>query len=134
MLGSGQRTLGTQVFDDLFSKITTRQWREGEKLPSETDLARHYNVSRPVIRAAIQELRAQGFVTTTKGLGTFVKRCNYDQVSSIRLSQINDLEDMVRCYEYRIALEVYIPIQYHGQYLGKVMPKTREMIINIITS
>lgn len=105
MLGSGQRTLGTQVFDDLFSKITTRQWREGEKLPSETDLARHYNVSRPVIRAAIQELRAQGFVTTTKGLGTFVKRCNYDQVSSIRLSQINDLEDMVRCYEYRIALE-----------------------------
>ncbi len=105
MLGNGQRTLGSQVFDDLFSKITTRQLKEGEKLPSESDLARMYNVSRPVIRAAIQELRAQGFIKTTKGLGSFVKRCSYEQVSSIRLSKIEDVEDMVRCYQYRIALE-----------------------------
>jgi GntR family transcriptional regulator, transcriptional repressor for pyruvate dehydrogenase complex len=46
----------------------------GDRLPSETELARRLGVSRPVVREAIAYLKADGIVASRRGLGLFVNR------------------------------------------------------------
>jgi GntR family transcriptional repressor for pyruvate dehydrogenase complex len=44
----------------------------GEKLPTEQDLGRQFNVSRSSVREALRVLEAEGLVEVKRGLGTFV--------------------------------------------------------------
>ena len=50
----------------------------GERLPSENDLARSFDVSRPVIREALGSLRAMGLVESLTGRGTYVTAARVD--------------------------------------------------------
>lgn len=52
--------------------IQTGRYRTGEKLPSETDLAKMCEVTRNTLRQAIAELVNEGLLRKKKGLGTFV--------------------------------------------------------------
>jgi GntR family transcriptional regulator of arabinose operon len=45
----------------------------GEKLPSESQLCAQFSVSRNVVRQAIHNLSHEGFVESTKGIGTFCR-------------------------------------------------------------
>lgn len=103
-------TLGGYVFDELLQKICNGGFRQGQKLPSEAALAEEYGVSRPVIRTAIQRLRNQGLVETTKGLGSFVCRTSVSCV--IQMSPVDTVSDTLLCYEYRAAVEG--EIAYHA--------------------
>ena len=47
---------------------------DGSRLPSEKDLAKHYDVSLMTIRRALEVLDAEGFVNRIVGSGTFVQR------------------------------------------------------------
>src|SRR5699024_3752697 len=49
------------------------EYGEGEKLPSENDLARYFNVSRVPIREAISKLASVGYVESHQGKGSYVK-------------------------------------------------------------
>lgn len=46
--------------------------RAGDRLPGERDLARQFEVSRPILREALKELEARDLITTRHGGGTFV--------------------------------------------------------------
>jgi DNA-binding GntR family transcriptional regulator len=48
------------------------EWRPGERLPSEPELARRQTVSRSSMRAAIAILEEDGFVSRRHGSGTYV--------------------------------------------------------------
>ncbi len=61
-----------QVADALRVNIDQGRWRSGEQLPGELELCQTFDVSRPVIRQALQELMNQGLVVRHKGKGTFV--------------------------------------------------------------
>jgi len=52
--------------------ILTNQLADGEKLPSERDLARRFNVSRNVLREGLSALRQRGLVEVIPGKGTVV--------------------------------------------------------------
>jgi DNA-binding FadR family transcriptional regulator len=45
----------------------------GQPLPTEAQMAADFGVSRPLVREALAHLRAQGFVETVSGRGTFVQ-------------------------------------------------------------
>ena len=45
----------------------------GQPLPTEARMAEEFGVSRPLLREALAELRAEGFVETVSGRGTFVR-------------------------------------------------------------
>jgi GntR family transcriptional regulator len=47
-------------------------YREGDLLPSESELCRQYSVSRTVVRQALGELEGEGLVLKVKGKGTYV--------------------------------------------------------------
>lgn len=57
----------------LRDKITSGVIGFGEKMPSENTLAEQYNMSRQVVRQAIEILRSEGLVESLQGSGTYVK-------------------------------------------------------------
>ncbi len=65
-------TKGEYVAATLRNEILEHRLREGEKLPSETELCQIYGVSRTSVRTAVQMLSAEGLVNTYHGKGSFV--------------------------------------------------------------
>ncbi|MBA1333609.1 MAG: hypothetical protein HPY66_0002 [Firmicutes bacterium] len=61
------------IVNQIKTLIEEGKLAEGEKLPSERDLANQFGVSRPTIREAITALDIMGLVEVKVGLGTFVK-------------------------------------------------------------
>lgn len=49
------------------------EWKPGERLPSEQELATEYGVSRQTMRRALATLQNEGLIVSRQGLGTFVK-------------------------------------------------------------
>jgi GntR family transcriptional regulator len=68
------------AFSPLYSQIKTLilqslqagEWKPGEAIPSEMDLAARYRVSQGTVRKAIDELAAENLVVRRQGKGTFV--------------------------------------------------------------
>ena len=61
------------IVEDLKEKILEGELKEGDKLPTERDLAVSYNVSRLPVREALRVLRELGFLETRHGKGTYIK-------------------------------------------------------------
>ncbi len=64
----------------LKNQIRTGELKPGEALPSETELAEKFEISRMTVRKAIGELIAQGMVYPIQGKGTFVSKPKLDNV------------------------------------------------------
>ncbi|MCC0100201.1 MULTISPECIES: FadR/GntR family transcriptional regulator [Streptomyces] len=60
------------VFGHLRSAIERGEYVVGDKLPSEAELCRALEVSRPVLREALRALQAMGLTVSKSGKGTFV--------------------------------------------------------------
>ncbi|WP_380169924.1 FadR/GntR family transcriptional regulator [Kineococcus sp. DHX-1] len=68
------RTSVEAVVDRLITAIAVRDFAPGERLPAQRELAELLGVSRPTLRAALDELTRAGFVATSRGRagGTWV--------------------------------------------------------------
>jgi DNA-binding GntR family transcriptional regulator len=60
------------VFTQLQMKIIFGEWPEGYRIPTEMELCEQYNVSRVTIRRALDGLVTQGYISRTRGRGSFV--------------------------------------------------------------
>lgn len=60
------------VADGLRAAIRAEEFSEGERLPTEAQLASRFGVSRPTVRAALRELETIALVRTQHGVGSFV--------------------------------------------------------------
>ena len=73
-------TEATPAFSPLYQQIKglilqslqAGEWKPGEAIPSEMDLAARYRVSQGTVRKAIDELAAENLVVRRQGKGTFV--------------------------------------------------------------
>jgi len=65
-------TLVEHVIVALRSEITAGRFAPSARLPAEQELATQLGVSRPVVREAISQLRADGVLVTRKGSGAYV--------------------------------------------------------------
>ncbi len=61
-----------QIFQDIYNKIEEGVYKNGDKLPSESDLCVYYNVSRGTIREALKSLMQLGLIVSERGRGTFI--------------------------------------------------------------
>lgn len=61
-------------------QIRERNLLPGEALPTETEIANHFGISRMTVRRAIAELVAAGLVYAQKGKGTFVAMPKLDNI------------------------------------------------------
>ena len=83
-----------------------------ERLPSEAELAEHFDVSRPTIREALKRLAAQSLIRTQRGAfgGAFVRRLSYADArkqlvtTATLLLTMNEISFDTAC-EARFAME-----------------------------
>lgn len=61
-----------QVKEVIRERIRSRVWQPNDQLPSEGELCDTFNVSRTVIRQALQDLIHDGLIIRRKGKGSFV--------------------------------------------------------------
>jgi len=61
-----------QIALNIRERIHNQEWRAGEQIPPEPELATLYGVSRVTIRQALAELVKDGLLTRQRGSGTFV--------------------------------------------------------------
>lgn len=61
-----------QLQQHLEANITEARWKPGQKLPSEKNLCDHFQISRTVVRQALNELASNNLIETQKGRGSFV--------------------------------------------------------------
>jgi GntR family transcriptional regulator len=61
-----------QIKQTIKSWITNKEYRAGEKIPSENAIAAKFKVNRLTVRQAISQLVQEGFLISKRGEGTFV--------------------------------------------------------------
>ena len=60
-----------QIVESLRTSITTGQYRNGGRLPSEAELVRRFGVSRMTAVKAVQQLQQEGLLVRRAGSGTY---------------------------------------------------------------
>ncbi|UXU83670.1 GntR family transcriptional regulator [Mammaliicoccus sciuri] len=84
------KPLHQQIKEDLLSKIEYEDYKVGDKIPNEVDLATHYKVSRPTVRQAINALVIDGFLERRKKRGTIVRQRKINQEFTHVIESYND--------------------------------------------
>ncbi|MSU66159.1 MAG: GntR family transcriptional regulator [Opitutus sp.] len=87
--------------DALSAKIATHQWRPGEPIPTEAELAEAHSVSIGTVRKAIDSMVADGRLERFQGKGTFVRRPDF-QSSFFRFFRFMDSSGAARVPVSRI--------------------------------
>ena len=78
--GQAANTPSTPAFSPLYQQIKglilqsllAGEWKPGESIPSEVDLATRFRVSQGTVRKAVDELAAENLLVRRQGKGTFV--------------------------------------------------------------
>ena len=103
--GRGSRNLASLLSEEFDHKIRQGLLREGDKLPTESELVRNYDVSRTVVREAISKLQAAGLVETRHGIGTFVLSSRQPPGPVLSAHELSESVDVLAVLELRISLE-----------------------------
>ncbi|MFQ1063485.1 GntR family transcriptional regulator [Bordetella trematum] len=70
--GAAFSPLYRQIKDLLLQGLEQGEWKPGELIPSEIDLAARFQVSQGTVRKAVDELAAEHMLVRRQGKGTFV--------------------------------------------------------------
>ena len=100
---SGRRSLSETVFDRIQRSIKSGAYAVDERLPTEHALAAEFQVSRPIIRDALQRLRDQGMIYSRRGAGSFVREQGIRE--PLGFGQMENLSDLQHCYVFRLTIE-----------------------------
>ena len=98
-------SLSFRVAESITEMIAQQQYRPGDRLPNELELAEELNVGRTTLREALRILATRGLVEVRRGVGTFVTRSksihdDFD-VMKIQNTRVN-IKDL---YEMRLMFE-----------------------------
>lgn len=97
------------LVDRIEEAIVTGEYATDSRLPGEKSLAESYAVSRPVVREALARLRERGYLETTNGRGTFVRRPSVENVQRAMMRHLQlhmgDGYEVEQLYEARETIE-----------------------------
>ena len=104
-LGIRRANLAETVIQSLSLRIDNGTWGPGEKLPSEQELCKEFNVSRPVIREAVASLRLGGRLIARQGVGVFVVEQEIKRIGFVVDQVVDDVRAAAQILELRLGLE-----------------------------
>ncbi|KKB06917.1 GntR family transcriptional regulator [Devosia geojensis] len=87
----------------LLTRISTGEYPPDNKLPSEKELSEQFDVSRPIVREALERLRKEGLIYSRQGSGSFVRMRTEQR--SLGFPPVETIADIQRCYEFRLTIE-----------------------------
>ena len=102
-VAGSEAKLSAGIYEQLFERIVSGEFPVNARLPAETDLARRFGASRPVVREALARLRDDGLIVSRQGSGSYVKR-RPDQ-AVLQFVPVGSIADIQRCFEFRVGLE-----------------------------
>ncbi len=97
-----KQSLSAQLVAELREQIANGTFAPGDKLPSENELIKRYQVSRTVVREAISGLRADGILVTRQGVGAFVTNQTAKRLEPF---DPGDLQGVLHMLEFRRVIE-----------------------------
>ncbi|EKQ51631.1 MULTISPECIES: FadR/GntR family transcriptional regulator [unclassified Clostridium] len=71
-ISSSTKSLGEQTSERIIQLIIKNDWKAGDKLPNEYDLAEKLKVGRSTIREAIKALVSRNILEIRRGAGTYI--------------------------------------------------------------
>ncbi|WP_019170067.1 FadR/GntR family transcriptional regulator [Pseudaminobacter salicylatoxidans] len=99
--------LHERVYKSLVHAIISGRFAEGDKLPSEAELAMIFTVSRPVVRQALEKLRAEGVIESLRGSGNYVTGLDrlVDSMQEFGVDWSKHAKTMLDDLEFRLVIE-----------------------------
>ena len=82
-----------QIKQTIKNWIINNEYSPGDKIPSENELAKQFNVSRLTVRQATSQLIQEGFLRSKRGEGTFVTE-NEGLIRSFNLESTGFMDDL----------------------------------------
>ncbi|MGQ9365942.1 FadR/GntR family transcriptional regulator [Azospirillum sp. A39] len=101
------RRVSDWVAERVLERIGRGELEPGQRLPGERQLAEQLNVSRVSVRAALQSLKTQGFLTAVQGGGTRVVSSAGTMDAALTAMVRVKLENLYDLVEIRMALETW---------------------------
>jgi GntR family transcriptional repressor for pyruvate dehydrogenase complex len=103
-------TLSEQVAMQLASELQAKRWQPGEKLPSEAELCKVFNVGRSTLREALKSLAFIGMIRMRAGGGSYVadQRSQYMDGPLLAKGVLNTEKDVTDLSEARLLLETEV--------------------------
>ena len=90
-----------QLQNIIKEKIITKQYSDGEKIPSETEFMEKYSVTRTTIRKALSNLVYEGLLRKEQGKGTFVSFFMILLIVCGILAVLQIMHDLKKKYRYQ---------------------------------
>ncbi|SEG35780.1 FadR/GntR family transcriptional regulator [Bosea lathyri] len=108
-LPNDKQRLTETVTQFVIDRVAERVYRPGDSLPSESDLAKRLNVSKPVVREALGRLAALGIVQIQQGKPTTVRGLSVAPLDQFLRLAVRATDNGLReAVELRRAIEVEI--------------------------
>jgi GntR family transcriptional regulator len=102
-----------QIKGLITQSLESGEWKPGEIIPSEVELAARYKVSQGTVRKAIDELAADNLLVRRQGKGTFVATHNEDRAQFRFLRLLADdavehphISKLLECRRMRASAEI----------------------------
>jgi GntR family transcriptional regulator len=139
--GAEPATGGTPSFSPLYRQIKTLltdsltrgEWKPGEPIPSETELAARFKVSQGTVRKAVDELATENLLVRRQGKGTFVATHAEEetQYRFLRLRADDGVEGRLQrrlldCRRLRASAELARPLQCRS---GDALVQVRRLLL-----
>jgi len=98
-----------QIVNQIQCQIVDGRLEEGQRLPTENELAQQFGVSRTSVREALSILESKGIVERHKNGGTFLCRCCLEKIlSAIDIVRKPDSKMFEDLYEAREIFEIKV--------------------------
>lgn len=95
-----------KVLEKIEEKIFSGEWKSGQKIMSETQLAKELDVSRVSVREALEKLVTLNIISKKQGGGTFVNDLSpLVYLNSLIPMLILDMDSYVDIIEFRLITE-----------------------------
>ncbi|MFT4012858.1 MAG: GntR family transcriptional regulator [Paracoccus sp. (in: a-proteobacteria)] len=102
LLGPKRKSMTWQAVQDIvLERIRNGDWKEGELIPTESDLAIELGCARATVNRAMQALAASGVIERRRKVGTRVSA--HPPVQLVRTLLRRDLESAGHVYGYKLA-------------------------------
>ncbi len=94
-----------RVYESLFHAIMTGKLTPDTRLPAEVQLASFFQVSRPVVRQALDRLRQDRLIQSIRGSGTYVRASDKAPQAPARPAPAPDMGHLLHGLELRLLVE-----------------------------
>lgn len=115
-------TLSQQIQESLIALIDSHDMAPGDTLPSESQLAAEFGVSRPVIREALKALQGEGVIEIVTGKNAVIK-----PISSTMLRRYFERAIAMKSASFRDLIEVRQGLETQSAMLAAVRATDEEI-------